>query len=115
VDRNLQEQSEGFVIQTTQAPKLVEISSRAGHFLPNARVGKKYRTTLNGSGGVPPYTWSITPTLPTGLPLNTSTGEITAKLANGTSGIYLLTITVQDSSLPTNQSTNKPVTLLVLP
>lgn len=39
--------------------------------------------------------------------VNTSTGEITAKPANGTSGIYLLTVTLQDSSLPTNQSTNK--------
>ena len=98
-----------------QAPTPLEITSPAGSSLPNAREGKSYGTTLKGSGGVPPYTWSITPALPTGLLLNTSTGAITGKPANGTSGIYALTITLQDSSLPTNQSTNKPGTLLVLP
>ncbi|MEP6891066.1 MAG: putative Ig domain-containing protein, partial [Nitrospirota bacterium] len=98
-----------------QAPTPLVITSPAGSSLPNARVGKKYSTTLNESGGVPPYTWSITPALSTGLLLNTSTGAITGKPANGTNGIYSLTITLQDSSLPTNQSTNKPATLIVNP
>ena len=102
-------------LKINPAPAPVEITSPAGNFLPNARVGKKYSTTLNGSGGVPPYTWSITPALPTGLLLNTSTGEITGKPSKDTSGIYFLTIMVQDSSPPTNQSTNKPVTLTVRP
>ena len=102
-------------MKINQAPTPLVITSPAGSSLPNAREGKNYGTTLKGSGGVPPYTWSITPALPTGLLLNTSTGAITGKPANGTSGIYSLTITLQDSSLPTNQSTNKPVTLFVLP
>ena len=102
-------------LKINPAPTPVEITSPAGNFLPNARVGKKYSTTLNGSGGVLPYTWSITPTLPTELLLNTSTGAMTGNPANGTSGIYSHTITLQDSSLPTNQSTNKPVTLTVRP
>ncbi|HSL03829.1 MAG TPA: Ig domain-containing protein [Nitrospiraceae bacterium] len=102
-------------LKINPAPTPLEITSPAGNSLPNARVGKKYSTTLKGSGGVPPYTWSITPALPTGLLLNTSTGAITGKPAHGTSGIYSLTITLQDSSLPTNQSTNKPVILTVLP
>ena len=78
-------------------------------------MGKNYGTTLKGSGGILPYTWSITPALPTGLQLNTSTGAITGKPTNGTTGIYLFTITLQDSSLTTNQSTNKLVTLIVNP
>jgi hypothetical protein len=97
------------------APTPLAITSPDGSSLPNAREGKKYSTTLKGSGGVLPYTWSITPALPTGLLLNTSTGAITGKPANDTSGIYPLTIMVQDSSPPTNQSTNKPVTLTVRP
>ena len=102
-------------LKINPAPTPLAITSPDGSSLPNARVGKNYSTTLNGSGGVLPYTWSITPALPTGLLLNTSTGAITGKPASGTSGIYFLTIMLQDSSLPTNQSTNKPVTLTVRP
>ena len=55
------------------------------------------------TGGIPPYTWALTGgTLPTGLTLNTSTGEV-----SGTPtvlGSYTFTITVTDSA-PTPQST----------
>ena len=102
-------------LKINPAPTPLVITSPAGNSLPNARVGKKYSTTLKGSGGILPYTWSITPALPTGLQLNTSTGAITGKPESGTDGIYSLTITLQDSSLPTNQSTNKLVTLIVRP
>jgi hypothetical protein len=97
------------------APTPLAITSPAGDSLKNARVGRNYSTTLNGSGGILPYTWSITPALPAGLLLNASTGAITGKPASGTNGIYFLTITLQDSSLPTNQSTSKLVTLIVRP
>ena len=100
-------------LKISPAPTPLAITSPAGSFLPNARVGKRYNNTLKGSGGILPYTWSITPALPPGLLLNTSTGAITGKPASGTIGIYFLTITVQDLSLPTNQSTNKPVTLTI--
>lgn len=102
-------------LKINPTPTPLAITSPAGSFLPNARVGKNYSTTLKGSGGILPYTWSITPALPTGLQLNPSTGAITGKPANGTTGIYFLTITLQDSSLPTNQSTSKLVTLTVRP
>ena len=45
--------------------------------LPKATVGKSYNTTLQRSGGVSPFFWSVTPALPTGLSLDTSTGKIT--------------------------------------
>ena len=102
-------------LKINPAPTPLAITSPAGSFLPNARVGHKYSTTLKGSGGILPYTWSITPALPTGLLLNTSTGAITGKPTNGTSGIYLLTIILQDSTIPTNQTTNKQVTLTITP
>ncbi len=102
-------------LKINPAPTPLAITSPDGSSLPNAREGKKYSTTLKGSGGALPYTWSITPALPTGLLLNTSTGAITGKPANDTNGIYTLTIMLQDSSPPTNQSTSKPVTLTVRP
>ena len=102
-------------LKINPAPTPLVITSPAGSSLPNARVGKNYNTTLKGSGGILPYTWSITPALPAGLLLNTSTGAITGKPESDTNGIYPLTITLQDSSPPTNQSTNKLVTLIVRP
>jgi hypothetical protein len=100
-------------LKINPVPTTLAITSPAGNSLLNAKVSKRYRTTLKGSGGTLPYTWSITPALPTGLLLNISTGAITGKPVSGTAGIYDLTITLQDSSLPTHQSTNKPVTLTV--
>ena len=97
------------------APTPLVITSPDDNSLPNARVGRKYNTTLKGSGGILPYTWSMTPALPAGLLLNTSTGTITGKPESDTNGIYFFTITLQDSSPPTNQSTNKLVTLIVRP
>ena len=110
-----QTDSKPLSLKINPAPTPLAITSPAGSSLQNAKVGKNYNTTLKGSGGVLPYTWSITPALPAGLLLNTSTGAITGKPASGTNGIYFLTLTLQDSSLPTNQSTNKLVTLIVRP
>jgi hypothetical protein len=102
-------------LKINPAPTPLAITSPSGSSLPNGRVGKNYSTTLTGSGGILPYTWSITPALPPGLVLNTSTGAITGKPASGTIGIYSLTITLRDSALPTNQTKDKQVTLTVTP
>ena len=110
-----QTDSKALPLKINLAPTPLAITAPAGSSLPVARVGKNYSTTLKGSGGILPYTWSIAPALPTVLQLNTSTGAITGKPANGTIGTYFLTITLQDSSLPTNQSISKPVTLIVNP
>ena len=79
-------------LKINPAPTPLAITSPAGSSLPNARVKKNYSTTLKGSDGTLPYTWSITPALPNGLLLNTSTGAITGKPTSGTIGIYFLTI-----------------------
>ena len=44
--------------------------------LPDGRRNQPYADRLEASGGVPPYTWSVTPPLPTGLTLAPATGEI---------------------------------------
>jgi len=75
--------------------------------LPDARVNRAYNKTLDRSGGTAPFTWSVKPSLPKGLNLNTSTGQISGTAANGTQGTYNLTFTVQDSSKPTAQTASK--------
>jgi hypothetical protein len=81
--------------------------------LPNARVGHSYSRTLQRSGGVSPFIWSVTPALPTGLSLNTSTGKISGTPAAGTAGTYSLTFTVEDSSTPTKQTTSTVLSLTI--
>ena len=45
--------------------------------LPGGTTGTAYSTTLQASGGTTPYTWAITSgSLPVGLTLNSSTGQI---------------------------------------
>ncbi|HET9844865.1 MAG TPA: Ig domain-containing protein [Nitrospira sp.] len=73
--------------------------------LPSAEEGDSYRRTLQRSGGVAPFTWSVTPALPDGLNLDPPTGEITGTPAGGTEGTYDLTFTVQDSSTQSQTAT----------
>lgn len=45
--------------------------------LANGQVGVAYNQSVIGTGGMPPYSWSLSSgSLPTGLTLNTSTGSI---------------------------------------
>jgi hypothetical protein len=54
-------------------------------------------TPVTASGGTAPYTFAITPSLPAGLALNTSTGAITGTPTT-TSGVTTHTVTVTDSA-----------------
>jgi hypothetical protein len=83
--------------------------------LPDAEVGKAYNRTLQRSGGVLPFTWSVTPALPAGLNLEASTGKISGTPASGTDGTHTLTFTVKDSTTPTPQTVSKPLSLKVKP
>ena len=64
--------------------------------LPSAMVSSNYSQTLNVSGGLSPYTWSVSSgTLPAGLTLNSVTGVI-----SGTpemTGVSKFIVQVQDS------------------
>lgn len=61
------------------------------------QAGVPYSSSLVATGGVPPYTFSITSgSLPTGLTLNTSTGAITGTPT--TAGPFNFTSMVMDSS-----------------
>ncbi|HTW46492.1 MAG TPA: putative Ig domain-containing protein [Acidobacteriaceae bacterium] len=79
------------------------ISTAAGA-LSGGMVGSTYSVTLSGSGGVTPYTWSVSQgKLPAGLTLSSSSGAITGiPTAAGTS---TFTITLTDSGSPALTST----------
>jgi len=65
--------------------------------LPGGAVNVAYSATLQATGGTTPYSWSITAgSLPAGLSLNATTGEISgAPTASGTSNF---TVQVTDSA-----------------
>lgn len=64
--------------------------------LPTTPINVSFSQTLSVSGGVGPYTWSVTSgSLPTGLSLGSSTGTISGTPTAG--GNYGFTITVTDS------------------
>ncbi len=79
---------------------LVENLRTTTNSLPNGHVGSAYDATLTATGGTAPYTWSLTSgTLPSGLALNATSGEITGTpTMNATDAA--LTFQVADSSSP---------------
>lgn len=81
--------------------------------LPNATLGQAYSQTLHATGGVAPYTYSITAGgLPAGLNL-ASTGEITGTPT--AAGASSFTVTVTDTESTPQTATNAYVLLVVYP
>jgi hypothetical protein len=79
--------------------------------LPNATLGVPYSQTLTATGGITPYTYSITAgSLPAGLSMSS------AGVISGTPtavGASSFTVTVTDSE-PTRQTASLPLVLLVV-
>jgi len=68
-------------------------------------TGVDYSQQLLGTGGSPPYTWSIVGgTLPQGLALNTSTGRITGKPTAVGSTVFIVRITDSTSATANSDS-----------
>ena len=66
--------------------------------LPQPTVAQSYSFPISATGGLAPYTWSVTSgTLPAGLNLDTSTGVIEGTPT--TSGSQTFTLTATDSSV----------------
>ncbi len=69
--------------------------------LPNGTVGVPYDQILTAAGGTSPYTWTIpTGSLPAGLTLNATTGEITGAPTSTATPVpsSTFTLAVKDSS-----------------
>jgi hypothetical protein len=77
--------------QVIEVPALTIIS-----FLLEGNILSSYSYFLTAAGGSPPFTWSITSgSLPPGLSLNNSTGEISGKPT--ATGAFPFTVQVSDS------------------
>src|SRR5207244_996215 len=70
--------------------------------LPDGASGAAYAVTLAGTGGTPPYAWSVTAgSLPPGLTLEGPTGALTG--TPSASGNFNFTVTLTDSASVTAQ------------
>jgi hypothetical protein len=80
--------------------------------LAGGTVGTAYSATLAATGGVTPYTWTVTTgTLPAGLGLDASTGAITGTpTASGTSSF---TVTVTDSTATTHLTATADLSIVI--
>jgi len=84
--------------------------------LSNGRVGASYSATIGASGGTQPYTWTYS-VLPDGLTSTPSNATTTAALA-GTptaTGTAKVTVTVQDSTLPTALTAQTTLNITISP
>ncbi len=83
--------------------------------LLNGTVNVAYPTMqLEATGGIPPYTWSVSPALPNGLIINLlGPGIISGTPLSASNGPATYTFTVTDSSVPTGQSSKLTRTFTV--
>lgn len=91
---------------TTSAPFAITVNANLTQLsivtasLPSGTQNMAYSAMLAATGGVTPYTWSISNgSLPAGLSLNSSTGAITGTPSGG--GTSNFTVKVTDSEQPT--------------
>ncbi len=90
----LQGGTTGTTTLTVQAPPSVSTAT-----LPNGMVGVPYSATLSATGGISPYSWSITSgALPVGLSLDATSGSISG--TPSVAGVSTFTIQATDSSNP---------------
>jgi hypothetical protein len=105
----LQENSSGQIsgdqLWSTQVGQLAESPAVTTVTLPGATGGQPYSASLAATGGVAPYTWTVTAgSLPPGLTLNSSTGQISGTL-QFVAGTYYARVTVTDSESPAQTAT----------
>jgi hypothetical protein len=80
--------------------------------LKAGQVGVFYSDTLEAECGVPPYRWSISNSLPSGLSLDSSTGEISGTPTSA--GTDTFTVMVTDSHSPPDTTINE-LSITILP
>ena len=81
--------------------------------LPPGVVGTSYSAILSAANGATPYAWSIlTGSLPTGLILNDTTGQISG--TPSVASTFTFTIQAQDTSIPV-KTASRPFTVVIDP
>ncbi|HVR84995.1 MAG TPA: putative Ig domain-containing protein, partial [Planctomycetota bacterium] len=79
--------------------------------LPGATQNSAYLFALSATGGLQPYTWTVTAgSLPPGMSLNLNSGTLSGTPTGPTAGF---TVTVTDSTSPVAQTASKAFTLAV--
>ncbi len=86
----------------TTPPIPTSILTLAPSSLPSGQVGVAYSATLTISGGIPPYSWTNSGSVPPWLLMLsfTSSSNIGLSGTPTTAGSYSFTVTVSDSSTP---------------
>jgi hypothetical protein len=93
------------------APSPLTITFPTRNRMPDATEDEPYSQTLQASGGTLPYTWSVSPALPSWLQLDPTTGTLTGTPPNDND--FTRTYTVRDSTLPTNLTDSRSISLRI--
>ena len=102
-------QSATQVVNLVVAPSALSVLTLA---LPSATSNTSYSTKLIATGGAGSKTWSVSSgSLPPGMVLVSSTGAISGK--STVPGIYPITFTVTDGSIPTPQIATQALSIVV--
>lgn len=97
---------------TIAAPPALAVTTTA---LPNGAVNVSYNAVLAASGGVPPYSWSLSSgSLPPGLDLKAS-GVISGTPTSAATGTSTFTVRASDSQTPTAATVTQTLSLTVNP
>jgi subtilase family serine protease len=80
--------------------------------LAAGRLTRSYSATIQATGGVSPYTWTIASgSLPPGLKLGSSTGTISGTPTS--TGTYSFTVSVSDSATSTRQTASRAFSITI--
>ncbi|MFQ6115295.1 MAG: Ig domain-containing protein [bacterium] len=83
--------------------------------IPNAVVSEEYSLTLAATGGIPPYRWSLSGNLPTGLEFDHTNGRISGVPNAEVSGLDFTVTVMNDEDAPTSDQDTKKFTITVKP
>jgi hypothetical protein len=102
-DATLRTANVSYTIEVTAANPTLSISPTS---LPNAARPQPYNAFMTVSGGLAPFTWTLSGSLPPGLTLGTSTSQtIEISGTPTTAGSSSFTLSVTDSSSPARTGT----------
>nr|WP_234902099.1 putative Ig domain-containing protein [Agrobacterium rubi] len=88
-----------YTLAIAATPTAAFTFSPSGGALTEAMAGEAYSQAISATGGAAPLIYSVTSgSLPNGVVLNVSTGELTGPLAAGSEGDYRFTIQARDNN-----------------